>query len=62
MQFSEALSQLSDIINSFEASYESADDSSGESEFVPVLNAAVDPIVEAMERSSEALSTVAPTR
>lgn len=62
MQFSEALQQLSDIISSFEASYEASEDSSGEVEFAPVLNAAVEPLVEAVKRSSEALSLNAPTR
>lgn len=62
MQLSEALQQLSDIIASFEASYEATDDASGEAEFAPVLASVTDPWVEAVHRSSEALSTSAPSR
>lgn len=62
VQCSEALQQLSDIITSFEASYEASEDSSGEAEFAPVLNATVEPFIEAVKRSSEALSAKAPTR
>ena len=62
LQLSEAMQQLSDIITSFEASYEAGEGETGEAEFAPILSAAVDPLVDAMRSSAEALSTTAPTR
>ena len=56
------MQQLSDIITSFEASYEAGEGETGEAEFAPILSAAVDPLVDAIRRSAEALSTTAPTR
>lgn len=62
VQLSEALQQLSDIITSFEASYEATDDGSGEAEFAPILAAVTDPWIETVHHSSEALKVGAPSR
>ena len=58
----EALQQLADIIASFEASYEASQGESVEAEFAPILSAAVDPLVQVIQRSSEALSPTSPSR
>ena len=58
----EALQQLADIISSFEASYEASQGESVEAEFAPILAAAVDPLVQVIQRSSEALNPTSPSR
>ncbi|KAK9790340.1 hypothetical protein WJX73_004685 [Symbiochloris irregularis] len=61
-QVLEGVKQLSEIITSFEAAFDTAGGGTGEEEFAPVLAAVVDPLLTACERSAEALSPDAPTR
>ncbi len=62
----ESLAQLVEIVAAFEESYEADGGAGGaassEAEFAPVLAAAIDPLVEMCERSSEALTPDAPSR
>ncbi|CAL8463754.1 g3288 [Coccomyxa elongata] len=65
-QVAESLGQLVEIVAAFEESYEADGGAGGaassEAEFAPVLAAAIDPLVEMCERSSEALTPDAPSR
>lgn len=58
----ESLQQLLELVNSFTESYESGHDGEAEAEFAPVLTAALDPLLEVCDRSSEALAADAPSR
>lgn len=73
-QVSEALQQLSELMDAFESSYDASSAASqeptppgqpisgAEADFAPVLALVLDPLVEACERSSEALVADSPAR
>lgn len=58
----EAIQQVSDIVASFEASYDGEEGKAGEEEFGPVLSICLDPVLEAIQRSSQPLNPSASNR
>ena len=61
LQFMESLQQTENIIDSFERSY-GEDGRGGEEEFAPILSTCLDPLMEAISRSSQPLNPSAANR